>query len=80
MQTEHQTVEIQNVIVEEVKLPEKRRRDRGFKNWWESHPLARLFQHGSFHGGGSKPSPTAAQKRLKRNKAAKQARKDHRFG
>ncbi len=35
---------------------------------------------GSSHGGGSIPPRGVRARRLRKNKAAKQARKDHRFG
>ena len=81
MITEHQqmpTIEIK--AVDTPKLPEKAKRPRLLKRGWESHPLSGLFQRTSGHYHGKTTSTSAAQKRIRRNKAAKAARKANRFG
>ena len=80
MITEHQMPTMEIKAVDATSLPEKRGRSRGGFRWWESHPLAKLFQTGSSHYAGKRISLSAAAKRLRRNKCAKQARKAHRFG
>ena len=80
MKTEREPrIEIAAAVAPETpKLPDKHNVSTG--HWWDFQRFGVRMQPTSNHYMGKKMSVSAAVKRLRRNKCAKQARKAHRYG